>query len=317
MHKRICLTFDVEDFINARSMNALYNILELLNRYNFKALFFITGHMAEKLSDFPEILDFLSAHEIGYHSSSHSVRPIIPEYTDVDSYEEAYDQSLEREVAHINPLTGEVEGKGGIILLRELFPKKKIVSFRAPGGCWSPPHLEALVKLGIKLDFSTCISSIPIYHKGVTFYPNFVLIDEIDIAVGFSFTYHALTEKIVVLNSHPDYYVNRKAWDSMYYRSNPKKLFEVQQKSQTETRNLFSRFESLLEKFKLLQTMNAVEVVPDLVESKISLCLREGSIVKIYEESERWSRRFFNYKTKFLRSHFFRYFMTSQIIRAT
>ena len=118
--------------------------------------------MAEKLSSFPDTVELLCEHQIGYHSSSHSIHPTLFEFTDVESYEEAYQTSIIRETAHINPVTGEVEGSGGIQALRRLFPKKQIDSFRAPGYCWTPPHLDAMKTLGIKYDFSTNISIAPV-----------------------------------------------------------------------------------------------------------------------------------------------------------
>jgi len=108
-------------------------------------------------------------------SSSHSVHPTIFEFTDLESYDEAFQTSIVRETAHINPLTGKVEGVGGIIALKSFFPKKQIISFRAPGYCWTPPHLEALKTLGITYDFSTRFSNEPINFKGITFYPFTVL----------------------------------------------------------------------------------------------------------------------------------------------
>ncbi len=81
--------------------------------------------MAEKLSDFPDTVELLSEHQIGYHSSSHSIHPTLFEFTDVESYEEAYQTSLIRETAHINPLTGEIEGSGGIQALQGFSPKNK------------------------------------------------------------------------------------------------------------------------------------------------------------------------------------------------
>ncbi|MEM2507148.1 MAG: polysaccharide deacetylase family protein, partial [Nitrososphaeria archaeon] len=96
---RLLLTFDVEDFINTNAIYSLLTLLRILNKYQMKAIFFITGHMAEKIANFPEIIDLLKNHEIGYHSSSHSVHPTIPEYTDVKSYEKAYEISIERETS--------------------------------------------------------------------------------------------------------------------------------------------------------------------------------------------------------------------------
>ncbi len=132
--------------------------------------------MAEKLSNFPATVELLNEHQIGYHSSGHSIHPTLFEFTDVESYEEAYQTSLIRETAHINPLTGEIEGSGGIHASKALFPKKQIVAFRAPGYCWTPPHLDAMKTLGITYDFSTNISVDPISYQGITFYPFTILL---------------------------------------------------------------------------------------------------------------------------------------------
>lgn len=44
---RAFLTFDVEDFINNRSLIVLERILEILKDEDLRGLFFITGHMAK------------------------------------------------------------------------------------------------------------------------------------------------------------------------------------------------------------------------------------------------------------------------------
>ena len=129
MRSKTFLTFDCEDFFNDRSTFMLYRILELLKTHNFRGIFFLTGHMAEKISKFPKILDLLESQEIGYHSSAHTVRPTIIELTDVENYELARQYSLTRETRHINPLTGKAEGQGGIISLQNLFSSKKIFHF--------------------------------------------------------------------------------------------------------------------------------------------------------------------------------------------
>ena len=49
MNNFLYITFDCEDFINIQSIFSLYQILKILKKYNVKALFFITGHMSEKL----------------------------------------------------------------------------------------------------------------------------------------------------------------------------------------------------------------------------------------------------------------------------
>ncbi len=295
----------MEDFINLRSLDAYVRVLSLLRKYDFKALFFITGHMAERLSRFPQILKLFEPHEIGYHSSSHSVRPTIFDYTDVENYEEAYRTSIRRETAHINPLTGEVEAEGGIKSLRKLFPNKKIVSFRAPGFCWSPPHLEALKKLGIEFDFSANVSSRPVYYEGIIFYPYPITI------VGFIYYRRIslmLNREITVLDSHPSFFANSRHWDFAYYKGNPNRFFEVQPRNRVETASLFLDLELLLKQIKLLESIRFAEVTPHLSRPKENLKITGKGVEKCYEKSMRWPRDFFGYEPKFLRSHFFRYF---------
>lgn len=100
MHQ-LLLTFDVEDFINPNEIWSLNTFLELLKKYELSAIFFVAGHMSEILVNFPKTLELLKTHEIGFHSSGHSVRPIIAEYTDLQSYQQAFLNSLKRETAHI------------------------------------------------------------------------------------------------------------------------------------------------------------------------------------------------------------------------
>jgi len=303
--KKILLTFDLEDFINFTSLKVYVRVLNLLRKYDFKALFFITGHMAEKLANFPRILELLEPHEIGYHSSSHSVRPTIFEYTDVESYEKAYLTSMERETAHINPLTGKVEGDGGIDFLRSLFPNKRIASFRAPGFCWSPPHLEALKKLGIELDFSALVSSRPVNYKGITFYPYPITLD--------GFVYYRrlslmLKGETTVLASHPSFFVNSKPWDFAYHKTNPTRLVEATPRSRAEKESLFLDFGLLLKQVKLLERIGFAEVTPQVSRSTDYLSITKKSVQKCYERSMSWPKQFFRYEPKFLRLHFLHYF---------
>jgi len=305
----VFLTFDVEDFINPGSMEALANILRILKKHDLKALFFITGHMAEKLGDFFNIIEMLATHEIGYHSSSHSVRPTIFEYTDVENYTEAYEKSMQREISHINPLTGEIEGKGGIELLKGLFSNKKISSYRAPGCCWSPPHLEALRDLGIEFDFSSCISAKPVFYKGVTFYPYPTLGDWSGSKLEYLIVLRSiLTKDYTIIDVHPNSLVYKNMWDSNYYNGNPPRLIESTPRNPHQTQSLINSFESLLKLLRLFHSLKLVEITPSLVRAPNHLCLNENEFEKIYEISILWAKRYFNYDPRFLHSHFKSFF---------
>jgi hypothetical protein len=271
--------------------------------------------MAEKLSNFPATVDLLSAHQIGYHSSSHSVHPTIFEFTDVKSYDEAYQTSLIRETAHVNPLTGALEGSGGIYALQTLFPKKHIVAFRAPGYCWSPPHLEALKTFGITYDFSTNISIEPVNFRGITFYPFTILTNNWQ---GGIFEHSrlqrfTLKREISVLTIHPSTMVNRLDWDLIYYpknnnsKLNPTNLAQPPARSTAELVSKFRKFDSLLRHLKVLQKANLLKVTPSLKTANKTLYPTLQDAEKCYNLSVEWAKGY-RYKPRFLYSHFVEFF---------
>lgn len=309
--RKIFFTFDVEDFTNEKSIIALQAIIELLNRYNFKGIFFLTGHMTEKLQNYPKIIDLLEEHEIGYHSSGHSVHPTIFEFTDVERYKEAYETSLIRETSHINPLTGEIGGKGGILVLRKLFSSKKIVAYRAPGYCWSPPHTEALRDLGLKFDFSSDISKVPVHYKGLNFYSYPILARWDGTLSDFRFFWITLARKqYVIIGLHPSLLVTHEGWDRIYHNGNPKLIIPPKPLSFDEIKRLFRSFDLFLKQIKLLEKFEFLEVTTNLTEGRKDLIVKKDTAEMCYKQSMRWAKNIFHYKPRFLRNHFFRFFNT-------
>jgi peptidoglycan/xylan/chitin deacetylase (PgdA/CDA1 family) len=309
IHK-LTMTFDVEDFINQNAIFALGRILLMLNKYRLRSIFFVTGHMAEKLGHFPEILSLLREHEIGFHSSSHSVRPTIPEYADTESYEKAYEISRLRETSHVNPLTGKVEGEGGIYALQDIFRPKRIISFRAPGMSWTPPHLEALRDLGVEFDFSSSISlSETFKYRGMNFYP-YTFIQHWE---GMQLDYKSLVSallkrKIAVFDLHPTLCVNQRMWDSIYHRGNPESLTRVPERAPKEADKLFRRFELFLRQILFLQKLKLIRIDSELNMSTRDLTLSKNRIRVLYEESMRWPKRYFNFTPRFAYGHFQEFF---------
>lgn len=312
--RKLFLTFDVEDFISQSSISALKAILEILKKYELKALFFVTGHMAERLKNFDDVVDDLKEHEIGYHSSSHSVHPTIFEFTDVENYERAYYISIRRETSNINPLTGEIEGKGGIYTLKSLFPNKQIIAFRAPGHCWSPPHLEALRDLGIKYDFSANLSSSPISYKRITFYPYPIIGHWQGKLMDYSTLSTSLfRNKVTIISFHPSLLVNQREWDLIYLKSNPKKLIEPQLRQPLEILSLFQKFDLLLKQLQKLQKLGLIEVGNNFEKVHKNLLVTKSVIDKCYKTSIRWCMGH-NYKPKFLYQHFLKFFEINHLI---
>lgn len=307
--RELLITFDTEDYISSNSIPCLNLILGYLKKYDLTALFFITGLMAERLAEHPHVVDMLQAHEIGYHSSGHSVHPTIFEFTDVESYEVAYNASVKRETSHINPLTGEPEGKGGIHSLRQLFPNKKIVAYRSPGFCWSPPHTEALRDLGLKFDFSTRFSSVSIFHKGLTFYPYPAIYDWSGKASDYINLFSALAKREVTVSLfHPDTFVNKESWDSIYFSKQPEKILPPRPRTSCEFQSFFRNFGLFLKWISHLEKMRLLETKPKLKKSGKKFVFTKSDVEKIYEYAVRWPRNVFNYEPKYLHSHFCKFF---------
>lgn len=313
----LILTFDVEDFTKNVSLKALIIILKLLKKYDLRSLFFVTGHMAETLRKHPDILQLLESHEIGYHSSSHSVRPTIPEFTDTRSYSKAIRRSLIRETSHINPLTGEPEGEGGIKILRETFKNKDIISFRAPGFCWTPPHLQALQKLGIRFDFSAKFHGAElskegkIAFKGIIFYPYPIYIDfwENPIRLISLLSSKRSKRRIVCLSSHEWSFASWEPWDLIYWRGNPDNLITHSETNNLRIMEKFLRLDIFLRGIKLLEKFRALTAKPILEEQGSKLLdPTTVDVAKTYQFAMSWAELYFDYHPKYVPSHFYRYF---------
>ena len=326
---KVFLTFDVEgpapyeDLIEERTLFILTTILKKLRKNKLKAIFFLPGSVAKTLSNYDELIELLRPHEIGYHSTTHSIRPLIFEYTDVPDHEKAFKISLERETASIHPVTGKNVGEGGLLLLKKIFPEKQIVSFRAPFMCWSPPHLEALKSLGISYDFSSSVNDAPFCYKGITFFPPPLPLDEIPNVVGFwgktvpkenqnGFQLNLLISKLLrspctVLLMHPARLIFKvqKCYLTKNCKNNPRKPLDV------AVRLLV--IDVLFKQLNILQKMRMIEVTPPLEMTKKSSL--NFDVKEIYARNIHVAKKLFRYNPRFLISHFEEFFNSNAHVR--
>jgi len=312
---QVLLTFDVEglppreDFLDNAAIICLHKTLDLLENADLEGVFFITASAAEQIRKHPDLVGRLASHQIGYHSTSHSVRPWIIEYTDVPSYDEALAISSKRETSHINPKTGQIEGKGGILALRETFPKNDIVSFRAPFLAWSPPHLEGLKKLGIQFDFSASISDHSVSFRGLTFYPLPIPIDD---CVEATFVRREpnhffpkpifsilMRRKVTVLSMHPTTLLVKNAFAGRD---------KYQIGGNVRTKFIISLLRLLLNRICILQKGNLIQVTSSLSQNWQSICLEKTDVERIYLQSVRSLTHLFNCSPRFVLSHFMHFF---------
>jgi hypothetical protein len=304
MKHQLLLTFDVEDFVNADAMASLERVLDLLQKFNIKGLFFITGQMSEKLNGFPLISRKLVTHEIGFHSSGHSIRPTIFEYCDIPDYQKAISESIIRETSHIDPLSGKTEGAGGLLSLRKLFPGKKIESYRAPGYCCPPPHLEAMRNLGVNFDFSWNFSPKPVSFKGITFYPRPVYLDcEEDFLMAdgennkwLRLLMRANVYGIAILNFHPHALVCSEHWDQAYHKGNPLKLNQCSSRENKQTELIFAKLTTLLKRIRSAERMGILTTNPELSAAQRSIDPSALNLEVARNMYALWPRNSFGYE---------------------
>lgn len=319
---KVLLTFDVEgpapheDLMEERTLFVLTAVLRKLRKNRLKAIFFIPGSVAKKLSENDEIIELLRPHEIGYHSATHSMGSLIFEYTDVPNYKKAFEISLGKETESIRPITGESSGQGGLLSLKKIFPEKQIVSFRAPFMCWSPPHLEALKSLRISYDFSSSVSNTPFYYRGITFFPPSLPIDGIPNVIGFwgktgsdehrsGFQLKLLLSKLLrspctVLSMHPSRLVfkARRHYLTRNCRNISRKPLSIAVR--------LVAIDLLFKQLNVLQRMKLIEVTPPLERAKSGP--PNFDVNGIYARSVYAAKKLFHYEPKFLRSHFEKFF---------
>jgi len=311
--RKVLLTFDIEgpplreDFLNEEVIVALLQVLKLLEKYYLKGLFFLSGTVAKQISRYPKLLELLRDHDIGYHASCHSIKPAIFEYTDIESYVKAVEISREKETKSIDPLSGNVCGKGGILSLRQILPEKEIVSFRAPFFCWSPPHLEALRELEFKFDFSADICSVPVSHKGIIFFPYPIIIDSLGINFPIIMK-KMLSQEFCVLLMHPSH-VMFKLGESFYHQhNNPFHPIRIKKRAPAHVMWRFLELETFLLGLHLLRKRELIELANPTERVKKILDASETDVLKVYGKSVYAAKNLFGYKPKFLLSHFRHFF---------
>lgn len=237
------------------------------------------------------------------------MHPTIFEFTDVADYKKAYEASIIRETSHINPLNGQIEGKGGLHSVRSLCGRGRLIAFRAPGFCWIPPHSEALRDNGLTIDFSAKIATIPVCYKGIIFCPYPVLLEWNGQQVDYRTLLNSMLKRdLVVIGLHPSLFVNQDNWDSIYQRGNPTNLSTPKPRTGSECRSVFKSFELLLKRLKRLEKIGLIEVSADLKKPQEVLVPEKAHVEEICDFSLRWPRRVFRYEPKYLRKHFYDFF---------
>ena len=319
---QVFLTFDVEgpapneDVLDKRTQFILIVILRKLRRNKLRGLFFLPGSVASTVQKNPELMEALQSHEIGYHCSTHSIRPLVFELTDIADYNAAIRVSIEKETQHLPPdPVKNVQGKG-LLEFQEMFPKSRIVSFRAPFMSWSPPYLEALQSLGISYDFSSSVTDKPFYHRNVMFFPPALPLDGIPNMIGFwgerpskvensGFKLNLTSSRILkdtctVLSLHPARLVFKTR--RKYLEKSSKNL----ERGSLDVAIRLCTIGLLFRQLNVLQRLKLIEVTPPFKIEKDPI--PECNLKVAYNRSVYAARKLFHYNPRFLYSHFRKFF---------
>ncbi len=134
---KVLFWFDVEDFINDESEEALLGLLDLLDERDIVGIFKIVGEKARAMArnGRDDLFARLKRHEIGYHTDWHSVHPVVTEYLEQLGFREGAEAFRQREGA-------------GFDDLRRL-TGQPIRCYGQPGQAWAPQPFPVLKQWGI------------------------------------------------------------------------------------------------------------------------------------------------------------------------
>lgn len=154
----VLISFDTEDFVTPQADDAAKYYAETLTHYGVRGTFFIVGEVLRVLKQ-RKRLDVLSAmarHDIGYHSNTHSLSPMINEYQNSLPWHQAVDELVCRE-------------SDGICELAQTF-ERPIVSLCPPGINYSACMLAGFSRLGIDICSGFSIdggNGCPAFYTGI------------------------------------------------------------------------------------------------------------------------------------------------------
>lgn len=136
----LIFSFDTEDFTSNRAADAIKREAEIFREEGVRGCFCIVGLLADQLKAWgrDDVISELRHHEIATHSLSHSMHPLINEYTDTENFSEAFDRAVSEERLAIQKI-------------REVTGADKIFAAVPPGNQKSYAAMYAYASLGIPI----------------------------------------------------------------------------------------------------------------------------------------------------------------------
>jgi len=155
----VTLWFDAEDYILPQDDDATKRLAETLTRLGVRATFKIVGEKARVLEarGRTDVIAALKAHEIGYHSNTHSQQPTVAVYLQHAGWEDGQAEFRRREA----PGVADIERIFGVTP----------TAYGQPGSAWAPQTYPALAAMGIRMYLDEAdhvgLDDQPFYYGGM------------------------------------------------------------------------------------------------------------------------------------------------------
>ncbi len=147
------LWFDTEDFVNPETDDAPLRIARLMEKHGIRVVFKVVGEKlrALKRNGRGDVIEAISRHEVGYHSDTHSIHPVISEYVGNLGWEEGAREFEERE-------------REGYQEIKQTFGRE-LSCYGHPGLCWVPQAYPVLKKWNIPVYLDETLTITPIDNR--------------------------------------------------------------------------------------------------------------------------------------------------------
>ena len=295
----IIFSFDTEDFTSSVAADAVYREAEILRKAGVKGGFCIVGLLAEQLEKWgrTDVLDALSYHEIGTHSYGHSLHPTINEYTDIQSFDDAYYEFMRQEGEAVEM----IKHATGVDKMRVACPPGNQKSYVAMYG-YSDMNIPIYADTFCDTEDGQGVFYCNIYQVKYTWPLERLMRIENDYEI-YKILDDLATKKRAVVFTHPNMANFCEFWDKVnYYKTNNCTFGnwnEAKRRPEEETEEFYRRiavFVKLMKQDKRFRITSYSELEKELSEEgerKITpndiIYIKEQLVSKLFPVSEPYS----------------------------
>jgi len=209
----IIFSFDTEDFTSSRSADGILYEAKLFKEEGVTGCFCVVGLLAKQLVNWgrSDVIEALSHHEIGTHTYGHTLHPMINEYTDIESFEDAQKELIKQESL-------------GIEYIKDALGVDKVWAACPPGNQKSYVAMYGYHKMGIPIyadtfcdtEYGTGAYYCNIFHANYTFGIEWFLRDATEEQIKEKLDELAKRERAVIY-THPNMIIKDDFWDALNY----------------------------------------------------------------------------------------------------